>query len=46
MADEANLQKNRVIYNVQDLFFGLVSGEKNVPLVTGDNGEEIETFCN
>lgn len=42
MADEANLQKNRVIYNVQDLFFGLVSGEKNVPLVTGDNGEEIE----
>lgn len=35
-------QKNRVIYNVQDLFFGLTSGELNSPLVTGSNGEHIE----
>ena len=43
MSEETNpQQKNRVIYNVQDLFFGLVSGEKNVPYVTGDSGQEIE----
>lgn len=45
MAEPENLQqKNRVIYNVQDLFFGLVSGEQNEPLVTGTNGEEIEVL--
>jgi len=43
MAEETNpQQKNRVIYNVNDLFFGLVSGEKNIPYITGDNGQEVE----
>ena len=45
MAEEENLQqKNRVIYNVQDLFFGLVSGEKNTPYITGKNGQEVEVI--
>ena len=26
---------NRIIYNAQDLFFGLASGINNIPLVTG-----------
>ena len=39
---DASQQKNRVVYNVQDLFFGLRSGELNTPLVTGSNGEHIE----
>lgn len=43
MAEPENLQqKNRVIYNVQDLFFGLVSGEQNEPSVTGVYGQPIE----
>ena len=41
---EETTQKNRVLYNVQDLYFGLISGEKNYPLVTGENGEEIEVL--
>ena len=45
MAEQENLQqKNRVIYNVQDLFFGLVSGEQNEPYVSGQNGEDIEVL--
>tara|TARA_R100000152_G_scaffold9205_1_gene3714 strand:- start:279 stop:2063 length:1785 start_codon:yes stop_codon:yes gene_type:complete len=39
---DASQQKNRVVYNVQDLFFGLRSGEINSPYVTGSNGEEVE----
>ena len=36
MSAQDNAQtKNRVVYNVQDLFFGLSSGELNTPLVTG-----------
>lgn len=45
MSEPENLQqKNRVVYNVQDLFFGLASGERNEPYVTGVNGEEIEVL--
>ena len=45
MAEPENLQqKNRVIYNVQDLFFGLASGEQNTPHITGANGEDVEVL--
>ena len=41
MADESQ-KKNRVLYNVQDLYFGLISGELNSPYVQDENGTEIE----
>lgn len=41
---DASQQKNRVVYNVQDLFFGLRSGEVNSPYVSGSNGEEVEVL--
>ena len=41
---DASQQKNRVVYNVQDLFFGLRSGEVNTPYVTGSDGQNIEVL--
>ena len=41
MAEESQ-KKNRVLYNVQDLYFGLISGELNSPYVQDENGTEIE----
>ena len=41
MAEESQ-KKNRVLYNVQDLYFGLISGELNSPYVQDEDGTEIE----